>query len=293
MSSQPAPQGHVLVVGSANLDLVATTARHPAPGETLIGRDYAEHPGGKGLNQAVAAARAGATTRFVGAVGRDDAGRILADIASTSGVETSQLLTVDAPTGRALILVADSGENSIVVVPGANDLCPPGIPQAGDVVLAQLEVPLSSVGATLQRAKAVGAVTILNPAPARALPPDLLECVDVIVPNQHELELLGGVASLLDAGVGSVVVTLGADGVRIHTRDAAIDIPTLKVDAVDTTGAGDTFCGYLAAGLAAGLSLERAARRGCVAAALSTTRPGAVPSIPNAAEVDGVSASEE
>ena len=144
MSSQPAPQGHVLVVGSANLDLVATTARHPAPGETLIGRDYAEHPGGKGLNQAVAAARAGATTRFVGAVGRDDAGRTLADIASTSGVETSQLLTVDAPTGRALILVADSGENSIVVVPGANDLCPPGIPQAGDVVLAQLEVPLSS-----------------------------------------------------------------------------------------------------------------------------------------------------
>jgi len=101
------------------------------------------------------------------------------------------------------------------------------------------------------------------------------------------------VASLLDAGVGSVVVTLGADGARIHTRDAAIDIPTLKVDAVDTTGAGDTFCGYLAAGLAAGLSLERAARRGCVAAALSTTRPGAVPSIPNAAEVDGVSASEE
>lgn len=291
MSSNPTPQGSVLVVGSANLDLVATTARHPAPGETLIGGEYSEHPGGKGLNQAVAAARAGAPTRFVGAVGRDDAGRTLADIASSSGVETSQLLTVDAPTGRALILVADSGENSIVVVPGANDHCPPGIPQTGDVVLTQLEVPLSSVEATLYDARAVGATTILNPAPARELPPDLLECVDVIVPNQHELELLGGVNSLLDAGVGSVVVTLGADGARIHTRDAVIDIPTLKVDSVDTTGAGDTFCGYLASGLATGLSLEQAARRGCVAAALSTTRPGAVPSIPSAAEVDGVNVS--
>ena len=287
MSSQPAPQGHVLVVGSANLDLVATTARHPAPGETLIGRDYAEHPGGKGLNQAVAAARANATTRFVGAVGRDDAGRTLADIATTSGVETSQLLTVDAPTGRALILVADSGENSIVVVPGANDLCPPGIPQAGDVVLTQLEVPLSSVGATLQRAKAVGAVTILNPAPARALPPDLLECVDVIVPNQHELAVLGGREALAAAGVRTLVVTLGADGADLFDgadpTAPAHHVTPFDVVPVDTTGAGDAFCGGLAARLAAGDDLHSALVFAAANGALATTVAGAVPSLPVAA----------
>lgn len=290
MSEQSSPPGGVLVVGSANLDLVATTARHPSPGETLIGHDYSEHPGGKGLNQAVAAARAGSPTRFVGAVGRDDAGQTLTRVAAESGVDTSEIADVDASTGRALILVAESGENSIVVVPGANELCPVGTARAGEVVLAQLEVPLNTVESTFRTAREVGATTVLNPAPARPLPPELLELVDIIVPNEHELDLLGGVSSLLEKGVGTVVVTLGAEGARVHTRDGAVDIPTLSVDAVDTTGAGDTFCGYLASGLASGLPLENAARRGCLAAALSTTRSGAVPSIPTSAEVGGVSA---
>jgi ribokinase len=290
VSEQSSPPGGVLVVGSANLDLVATTARHPSPGETLIGHDYSEHPGGKGLNQAVAAARAGSPTRFVGAVGRDDAGQTLTRVAAESGVDTSEIADVDASTGRALILVAESGENSIVVVPGANELCPVGTARDGEVVLAQLEVPLNTVESTFRTAREVGATTVLNPAPARPLPPELLELVDIIVPNEHELDLLGGVSSLLEKGVGTVVVTLGAEGARVHTRDGAVDIPTLSVDAVDTTGAGDTFCGYLASGLASGLPLENAARRGCLAAALSTTRSGAVPSIPTSTEVGGVSA---
>ncbi len=291
MTEQSSPPGRVLVVGSANLDLVATTARHPTPGETLIGHDYSEHPGGKGLNQAVAAARAGSPTRFVGAVGRDDAGQTLTRVAGEAGVDTSEVAVVDVSTGRALIIVADSGENSIVVVPGANELCPAGAARAGDVVLAQLEVPLNTVESTFRSAREVGATTVLNPAPARPLPPELLDLVDIIVPNEHELDLLGGVSNLLEKGVGTVVVTLGAEGARVHTSEGAVDIPTLSVDAVDTTGAGDTFCGYLASGLASGLPLESAARRGCLAAALSTTRPGAVPSIPTSAEVGGLSTS--
>lgn len=291
MTEQSSPPGRVLVVGSANLDLVATTARHPAPGETLIGHDYSEHPGGKGLNQAVAAARAGSPTRFVGAVGRDDAGQTLTRVAGEAGVDTSEVAVVDVSTGRALILVSDSGENSIVVVPGANELCPEGAARAGEVVLAQLEVPLDTVESTFRSAREVGATTVLNPAPARPLPPELLDLVDIIVPNEHELDLLGGVSGLLERGVGTVVVTLGAEGARVHTSEGAVDIPTLAVDAVDTTGAGDTFCGYLASGLASGLPLESAARRGCLAAALSTTRSGAVPSIPTSAEVEGLSTS--
>jgi ribokinase len=291
VTEQSSPPGRVLVVGSANLDLVATTARHPAPGETLIGHDYSEHPGGKGLNQAVAAARAGSPTRFVGAVGRDDAGQTLTRVAGEAGVDTSEVAVVDVSTGRALILVSDSGENSIVVVPGANELCPEGAARAGEVVLAQLEVPLDTVESTFRSAREVGATTVLNPAPARPLPPELLDLVDIIVPNEHELDLLGGVSGLLERGVGTVVVTLGAEGARVHTSEGAVDIPTLAVDAVDTTGAGDTFCGYLASGLASGLPLESAARRGCLAAALSTTRSGAVPSIPTSAEVGGLSTS--
>ena len=291
MTEQSSPPGRVLVVGSANLDLVATTARHPAPGETLIGHDYSEHPGGKGLNQAVAAARAGSPTRFVGAVGPDDAGQTLTRVAGEAGVDTSEVAVVDVSTGRALILVSDSGENSIVVVPGANELCPEGAARAGEVVLAQLEVPLDTVESTFRSAREVGATTVLNPAPARPLPPELLDLVDIIVPNEHELDLLGGVSGLLERGVGTVVVTLGAEGARVHTSEGAVDIPTLAVDAVDTTGAGDTFCGYLASGLASGLPLESAARRGCLAAALSTTRSGAAPSIPTSAEVEGLSTS--
>jgi len=281
--------GSVLVLGSANLDLVVTSERHPEPGETLIGGDYSEHPGGKGLNQAVASARAGATTRFVAAVGADSAGDVLLGVADDAGIDTSGVVTVDRPTGRALIVVSASGENSIVVVPGANTLCPTASAIDTDVLVAQLEVPIEVVTSSFVAARDAGAITVLNPAPATPLPPELLAVVDVIVPNEHEVDLLGGVDALLASGVGAVVVTLGERGARVHTEGRVTQVGSLAVDAVDTTGAGDTFTGYLAAGLSEGLNLVTAATRGCAAGALAATRAGAVPSIPSRAEVDAVS----
>jgi len=289
MTTSATTAGSVLVLGSANLDLVVTSERHPEPGETLIGGDYSEHPGGKGLNQAVASARAGATTRFVAAVGSDSAGDVLLGVAEDAGIDTSGVVAVDRPTGRALIVVSASGENSIVVVPGANTLCPIASAIDTDVLVAQLEVPIEVVTSSFVAARDAGATTVLNPAPATPLPPELLAVVDVIVPNEHEVDLLGGVDALLASGVGAVVVTLGERGARVHTEGRVAQVDSLTVDAVDTTGAGDTFTGYLAAGLSEGLDLVAAATRGCAAGALATTRAGAVPSIPSRAEVDAVS----
>jgi len=289
MTTSAMTAGSVLVLGSANLDLVVTSERHPEPGETLIGGDYSEHPGGKGLNQAVASARAGATTRFVAAVGADSAGDVLLGVADDAGIDTSGVVTVDRPTGRALIVVSASGENSIVVVPGANTLCPTASAIDTDVLVAQLEVPIEVVTSSFVAARDAGAITVLNPAPATPLPPELLAVVDVIVPNEHEVDLLGGVDALLASGVGAVVVTLGERGARVHTEGRVTQVGSLAVDAVDTTGAGDTFTGYLAAGLSEGLNLVTAATRGCAAGALAATRAGAVPSIPSRAEVDAVS----
>jgi len=289
MTTSATTTGSVLVLGSANLDLVVTSERHPEPGETLIGGDYSEHPGGKGLNQAVASARAGATTRFVAAVGADSAGDVLLGVADDAEIDTNGVVTVNRPTGRALIVVSASGENSIVVVPGANTLCPTASAIDTDVLVAQLEVPIEVVTSSFVAARDAGATTVLNPAPATPLPPELLAVVDVIVPNEHEVDLLGGVDALLASGVGAVVVTLGERGARVHTEGRVAQVDSLTVDAVDTTGAGDTFTGYLAAGLSEGLDLVTAATRGCAAGALAATRAGAVPSIPSRAEVDAVS----
>jgi ribokinase len=284
---RPAGTADVCVVGSTNLDLVATTARLPGPGETVLGHGYAEHPGGKGLNQAVAAARAGARVAFVSAVGDDDAGRRLLGVMTDDGIDTTAVRTlIGTPTGRALIGVSDAGENSIIVVPGANAaVAVESLPPCG-VVLAQLEVPLHTVEAAFVLARAAGATTVLNPAPAQALPPSLLALCDVVVPNEHEVELLGGVEALLALGVRAVVVTLGAAGALLHTADGATPVAPFEVASVDTTGAGDTLCGWLGARLAAGDDLPHALRRASAAAAIGTTRAGAVPSIPGAAEVD-------
>jgi len=276
----------VCVVGSANLDLVATTDRLPGPGETVLGSDFAEHPGGKGLNQAVAAARAGARTAFVGAVGDDDAGRRLLGVMAGDGIDATRVADAGTvPTGRALIGVSSAGENSIIVVPGANaTVAIESIPTA-TVVLAQLEVPLEAVVRAFELARACGATTVLNPAPARPLEPALLALCDVVVPNEHEAELLGGVGALLAAGARAVVVTLGANGAALHTADGVSMVSPFAVDAIDTTGAGDTFCGSLSARLALGEPIDVALRYASAAAALSTTRRGAVPSVPRADEV--------
>ncbi|MEY2995897.1 MAG: ribokinase [Actinomycetota bacterium] len=282
----------VVVIGSANLDLVATVGHLAEPGETVIATGYAEHAGGKGLNQAVACRRSGARTAFIGCLGRDGAGDVLHRVLADEGIE-NYTVDVSAPTGRALISVDDDAENSIVVVPGANHRL--GIGVVDDhrsvlsdtrVVLAQLEIPIDAVEAAFAVARLAGAITILNPAPAAALPPGLLPLCDVIVPNQTEVAQLGGTSALLDAGVSTVVVTLGARGIRVVTRDGAVEIPPYAVRAVDTTGAGDAACGALAASLAAGSDVVTAARRAAAAGALAATRHGAVPSLPTAEQID-------
>jgi ribokinase len=273
----------VCVVGSANLDLVVTTEHLPRPGETVLGGPYAEYPGGKGLNQAIAAARSGARTHFVGAVGNDDAGTRLLAVLREDGIAHDHVRRVDVPTGRALIQVDTTGENSIVVVPGANALVSADVVPASRVLVAQLEVPLAVVVAAFERSDAI---RVLNPAPARDLPDGLLAACDVVVPNQHELERLGGAERLLDAGAGAVVVTLGSEGARLVTLERTVAIDPFEVEPVDSTGAGDAFCGALAARLALGEALEAAARWAAAAGALATTTPGAVPAQPHAAAVE-------
>ncbi len=281
----------VVVVGSANLDLVATTPRLPRPGETVLGSGFAQHPGGKGLNQAVAAARAGASVAFVAAVGDDEAGATLCSVAEHEGIDISQVVVVaGVPTGRALITVDDRAENSIVVIPGANSLAHASSLPRATVVLAQLEVPLDTVVDALTAARRAGGRTVLNPAPAPVdgLAPEVLALCDVVVPNEHEVELLGGVERLLAGGVGAVVVTRGAGGVTVFEAGvvASRSIEAFRVDPVDTTGAGDAFCGTLACRLATGDDLYEAARSAAAAGALATTVAGAVPSLPVAADVD-------
>ncbi len=279
----------VAVVGSVNLDLVATTERLPGAGETVSGTGYAEHAGGKGLNQAVAAARSGASVALIAAVGDDPAGRQLRALAESEGLDVSMLAFVDAPTGRALIVVDERAENSIVVVPGANAHVHVGaLPQAR-VVLAQLEVPIDEVIHAFRDARQRGATTMLNPAPAQPLPDELVALCDIVVPNEHEADLIGGVASLLRRGVSAVVTTLGAVGVTVsEVVDGDIETwtePAVAVTPVDTTGAGDAFCGALAARLAAGDGLRVAVRYAAAAGALATTTAGAVPSLPRSDDV--------
>jgi ribokinase len=284
----------VVVVGSANLDLVAAVEHLAAPGETVIASDYAEHPGGKGLNQAVAARRSGARTAFLACLGRDAAGDALHRVITDEGIEPF-VVDVAVPTGRALISVDRDAENSIVVVPGANQHL--GIGVVDDhrsiltdtrVVLAQLEVSTDAVEAAFAIARVAGAITILNPAPAAPRSPGLLSLCDIVVPNQTELAPLGGTSALLEAGVSTIVTTLGARGIRIVDGDGTIDIPPYAVRAVDTTGAGDAACGALAAALARGDDVVTAARRAAAAGAIAATRPGAVPSLPTAVEIDAL-----
>jgi len=284
----------VVVVGSANMDLVARVVRLPHPGETVSAHDYFEACGGKGANQAIAAARAGARTAFIGAVGSDAAGDTLRAAFKNDAVDTSMLATVREPTGRALIGVSDDAENLIIVVPGANHAlsidhidAAAALLANAKVVLVQLEVRLAVVQRAVELAGR-DTIVVLNPAPASELPDDVLRHVDVITPNEHEAALLGGAAALVARGVPNVVVTQGARGALLVTRDGETRIEPFLVTPVDTTGAGDAFCGVLSARLAvagglAGLPL--ALRAAAVAGAITTQTAGAVPSLPVWAQV--------
>jgi ribokinase len=246
------------------------------------------------LNQAVAARRAGADTAFITALGNDAAGSSLHRLIVNESI-AAFVHDHDGPTGRALISVDAEAENSIVVVSGANAFLTLSVVeshrrilQRARVVLGQLEVPIDAIEAALAIAKSAGAVTIINPAPAQELSRGLLSLCDVIMPNQQEVSMLGGTSALLDSGVSTVVVTLGARGIRIVNRDGEWDIPPYAVRAIDTTGAGDAACGALAASLAMGSDIPTAARRASAAGALAATRQGAVPSLPFREEIDAL-----
>ncbi|MDR1078814.1 MAG: ribokinase [Propionibacteriaceae bacterium] len=295
----------VVVVGSANADLVIEVARHPHAGETVLGGEVRRFPGGKGANQAVAAARAGgARTAFLGALGRDDGAAMLRASLERGGVDTSHIVETDAETGLAVITVSSDADNAIVVAPGANhrlvlDAAETDLVARAGAVLAQLEIPLDTV---LAAARAAQGLFLLNAAPAQSLPPELLAQVDVLVVNEHEAAEVAGrpdgpaepadlahlaeLAEALTEVVPAAVITLGSRGSLVARRDQPlVQIPSLPVQPVDTTGAGDTFCGVLAAQLAAGADLPEAARLASVAGALATTKHGAQPSVPTAAEV--------
>ena len=269
----------VVVVGSANLDLVARTERLPRPGETVTGASFARVPGGKGANQAVAAARLGADVRFVGAVGRDDFARQVLEAMRGDGVRT-EVVELDAPTGIALIVVDDAGENTIVVAPGANAELRPEHVDVGeaDAVLCQLEIPLDTVAEAARRARFL----CLNAAPARELPRELLANVDLLVVNRYELETLGPQA-------GFVALTLGAEGaVLLEGGEEVARAEPPRVEAVDGTAAGDAFTACLLVSLLEGRPREEALRRACAAGAIAASRAGAQPSLPTAAEIDAI-----
>ncbi|HEU4382793.1 MAG TPA: ribokinase [Anaeromyxobacteraceae bacterium] len=294
----------VVVVGSLNMDLVARAPRLPAAGETLSGRTFSTVPGGKGANQAVAAARLGARTAMVGCVGDDAFGRELRAVLEGDGVDCQGVRAVPGPSGVALIVVDDGGRNGIVVVPGANGLLSPEdverqrqVLAAARVVALQLETPLETVARAARLARDLGRLVVLNPAPAQPLPASLLACADFLVPNEVEAAALTGLlvdsvegaaaaAERLRAqGAGTVLVTLGERGVVAATPSGTRHFPARAVRAVDTTAAGDTFIGGFCAALVEGRSPPEAVDFAQAAAAISVTRPGAQPSIPYRREI--------
>ncbi len=295
----------VVVIGSSNTDLVVSCDRLPSPGETLQGGEFERFGGGKGANQAVAAARAGAQTAFIGARGRDDFGKLAATALRREGIDTRYFKAMDGVTsGVALILLGGkSRENVIAVARSANDrLVPSDVDRAAalirraDVIVAQLEIPLPVVCRAAEMAGDAGVPFILNPAPARKLPARLLRMVHVLVPNEHEAALLSGekdirraAQALLRMGPRHVVITRGSAGVLLADQDGLRSIPACKVRPVDTVGAGDCFSAWLSVGIAGGLDLDAAAHRAVRAAALAVTRKGAQSGMPSLAEVSGLS----
>jgi ribokinase len=293
----------ITVIGSINLDLIANVERLPEPGETVPGDGFSTAPGGKGANQALAARRAGAFVRMVGAVGQDGFANEALSCLRLDGIDLAHVRESHSTTGTALIMVDRAGENVIAVVPGGNGTVLPGDVHAaglerGEYVLLQHEIPLKTVRAALDAAKDVGAVSMLNTAPYHAEAAELLALADYIVANETEFdlyaELLGlagdsrtdRMAKFAETTGRTLVVTLGAEGAVAAHDGELIRVSAPEIVPVDTVGAGDTFCGYLAAALEAGLELEEAMVRATVAGSLACLKPGAQPAIPIAAEVD-------
>lgn len=297
-----AGEAALIVLGSANVDVIVPVQRRPEPGETVLGGDPVTGPGGKGANTAVAAARLGTGVAFIGALGRDPGGDLLESALTSAGVDTSLVRRHRRPTGGAYITVTPDGENAIVVSAGANALVSElDVRQAGDriaaarVLFAVLEVPMPTVRGAVLTAADAGVRVVLNASPVQELDAKTLGVLDPLVVNQHEARWLLGeraglhpgelAAALLDRGPRSVVVTLGSDGVLVADGTGVVHLPAPRVRAVDTTGAGDAFAGALCGGLAAGKPLVDAARYAVGVAALSVTRHGAQASYPTSDEV--------
>jgi ribokinase len=285
----------VVVVGSINVDLIVQVARLPAPGETVTGGAFTRAPGGKGANAAAAAARLGAPTRFVGLVGRDDFGTKAREDLRAEGVDVTHLGEADDPTGVAAILVEEGGQNVIAVASGANAAVSSGyVRRALDaidveraVILANLEIPDGAVDVAAHLAVGRGWPFVLNPAPARPIAAGVLSGCDVVVPNEREAAVLGGVDDLLGNGGRAVVVTRGSAGADLHRPGRPVHHePAPEVEAVDSTGAGDAFCAAVAVALAEGRDLEDAVRWGTAAGALACRRVGARTALPTREELE-------
>lgn len=281
--------GRVVVVGSANIDLVYRVGRIPAPGETVIAESLNLYPGGKGLNQAVAARRAGALAELVAVVGDDDHAQLLVDVVTGEGMNPARLRHKPGPTGTAVVTIDATGENNIVILPGANatlrHLTEPEreLVRQSDVLICQLEVPDSVVEDAVATAREAGTKVVLNPTPVRTVPAGILAAVDVLIVNEYEGEQL----RVAELAVPCVLTTLGSRGAALAVRGRpTVHIAARKTIAIDTTGAGDTFVGSFAAEIAAGADYETAARRASVAGSLSVEEQGAVPSIPTRQAVD-------
>jgi ribokinase len=296
--------GRVFVAGSINMDVVATAERHPKVGETVAGKEVLYFPGGKGANQAVAAAKQGVLTTLIGRLGTDAFGSDLRTFLAGQSIDLGSVKDTDAPTGTAIITLANS-DNTIVVIPGANALVDVADVTAaslakGDVAVSQFEIPLPAISAFFRRARTAGATTILNPAPARAMDREMLDLVDILVLNETELGFLTrrelhdsdeaaffiGAARSLRGKDRTICVTLGRRGVIALVGGEAILIPGRAVKAVDTTGAGDCFVGALSAQLALGKPIREALTYANAAASICVQRMGAAPSMPTAAEVN-------
>jgi ribokinase len=297
--------GRVFVAGSVNMDVVATADRHPRLGETVAGRDVLYFPGGKGANQAVAAAKLGVATTLIGRVGTDAFGRDLRTFLAAQGIDLTFVQdTPEAHTGTAIITVADA-DNTIIVIPGANalvgaaDVTMPSLAR-GDVAVSQFEIPLPAISAFFKRARAAGATTILNPAPALPFDKELLDLVDILILNESELGLLAmtglrepddharfieAARSLLAGTARIICVTLGKRGAVALVDGEPVVISGRVVETMDSTGAGDCFVGAVAAQLASGKPIRDAFETANIAASICVQRMGAAPSMPTAAEV--------
>lgn len=297
-------KNRILVIGSSNTDMTVRSATLPKPGETVLGGDFRMGPGGKGANQAVAARLLGGEVTFVCKLGRDMFGEGASKHYESCGLDTSKILWSDKPSGVALITVDSKAENSIVVASGANaDMTVSDIDSVADIIkssgilLLQLEIPMDAVVHAAEIAYNAGVQVVLNPAPAAALPAELLKCVSILIPNETEASAISGIdinnfetaaaaaERLKGMGVREVIITMGSRGSVVCDGDCTF-VPAVKVNAVDTTAAGDTFCGGVCVALSEGKALSEAVKFATAASSIAVQRPGAQDSVPNRCEVD-------